>query len=542
MQVHASARRAAVDSSGAALLAWTANDQIFAASLSRDGELGAPQRIGDGGLDLQVALSDSGEALVAWLRDRGTDSSLRVAARGADGRFVTPQRLGPAGDVSLSIDRSGRGLLVFGQREGAGFRLVTATRVPRGTFGPVSRLTDGAFFESVAVNPDGAGVVVTKNAAGLQAFHRRPDGSFEPPVTLDVPGEPDVVGSALAAVDGQGEALVVWTRSPATGPARLLAGTVSPGTPPTMPMELARGRVEPFSLDMDGRGDAVLAYSEGEDNRVVYRPVGAAGFSAPRPLAPSGPTRALSASQSPSIVLNGTGRALIGFERFDGARFLETIQPFYAQGLGQPAVIAKRPAFVREGPASECRPRRSRTVVASSTARAFSLKEQGGTSLYGCLLARGVEVFLAGDPDQVPFPPPAIALAGPLVAYAEDACDPEDCSTVVRVTDLRDEERGLNRSIAADPLRRTDELVARLGSVRVKANGAVAWISCDRGFDYGELCKKGGRATRVWKLGAAAEKPKLVASGAGIDPRSLQLRGSRLNWRQSGRQRTAFLK
>jgi hypothetical protein len=151
--------------------------------------------------------------------------------------------------------------------------------------------------------------------------------------------------------------------------------------------------------------------------------------------------------------------------------------------------------------------------------------------------ARGALVAL--DEGEGLFPP--IALAGPLVGYASDSCDPDECDTFVFVTDLRDEIDGVNRIVSAGP-GRTSEVPALV----LKPNGAAAWVSCPAyNPTYGAIdsCKARSRTRKwVYALARRSFRPRLLDVSRHIDPASLALRGSRVTWRRNGKLQAARLR
>jgi hypothetical protein len=157
---------------------------------------------------------------------------------------------------------------------------------------------------------------------------------------------------------------------------------------------------------------------------------------------------------------------------------------------------------------------------------------------FGCLLARGAPVAL-DSVEGNPFPP--IALAGPLVGYASDSCDPDECDTFIFVTDLRDEIDGVRRIAAAGPGRTSE-----VPSLVLKPDGAVAWVSCSAySPTYGAIdsCTARRRTKkRVYALDRRRFRPRLLDVSRQISPESLTLQGSRLTWRRGGKIHTARLR
>jgi hypothetical protein len=107
------------------------------------------------------------------------------------------------------------------------------------------------------------------------------------------------------------------------------------------------------------------------------------------------------------------------------------------------------------------------------------------------------------------------------------------------VTDMRDISDGVSRGWTAGP--------AEVPAIRLRPNGAVAWVSCPGtdGLEDGAIvaCKKGTHARkRVYVLGSRAWRPRLAGTSRQIDPLSLALGGSRLTWRDGRTLRSTRLR
>jgi hypothetical protein len=77
------------------------------------------------------------------------------------------------------------------------------------------------------------------------------------------------------------------------------------------------------------------------------------------------------------------------------------------------------------------------------------------------------------------------------------------------------------------------EAFQSVGSVVVRANGAVAWIGLEHSIVGGST------AIEVHASGAGGDQ--VLDSGSRIDPTSLRLHGSRLSWSDGGATRHATL-
>lgn len=195
---------------------------------------------------------------------------------------------------------------------------------------------------------------------------------------------------------------------------------------------------------------------------------------------------------------------------------------------------------------AKCRPEGSTVVAKGRLGTAF--RKRGRGALFGCLYSQGKpRLYADSDSDGDWFPPPAVAVGGSYLGWAGySSRAAENPTTGVVVTDLR-KSAADGRLVSIQ----TDE--ASITSLRVKSTRAVAWIECPYPQSDAELgrvgsnCRAPGRsASRVHKLDADTDTTTrqydLVAEGKGIDPQSLQLRGSRLSWTEDGQTRTVRIR
>ncbi len=146
-----------------------------------------------------------------------------------------------------------------------------------------------------------------------------------------------------------------------------------------------------------------------------------------------------------------------------------------------------------------------------------------------CLYSRNKPVDLGldidGDPDVGLY-----RLAGPYVAYAESSCEGlGPCLSDVIVRDLRTGKASFRAAPPSDPFDQVSDLV-------LTENGAVAWIAQPKSLGG---TPPASLETTLWA--SDGQGSKVLASGDGIDPRSLELSGSTLTWLKDGVPMTATL-
>src|SRR3954454_15932783 len=219
------------------------------------------------------------------------------------------------------------------------------------------------------------------------------------------------------------------------------------------------------------------------------------------------------------------------------------------------SAVLVAPAGGASGP---CKPEGSKTLAETPTARVYQIaRERSGHSTlytYGCLKESGSQVLLASDAEQsAVFPPPAISLVGPYVAYAVDTDGDPDAPggrvTYVEVDDLRPQQPGQESAGLVVNAGARD--VARVGALKASKHGAVVWIACPApsdgplAADPRGVCAKPGAYDRVFRARLDSNGTAHVQQldpGRGIDPRSRRrAHGSRVTWRHGKRKLTAKL-
>jgi hypothetical protein len=204
---------------------------------------------------------------------------------------------------------------------------------------------------------------------------------------------------------------------------------------------------------------------------------------------------------------------------------------------GEPAA---RPA--RGDSAAKCRKPGRSIQLRGSQALVFTRRSLE----YACVYRTGRVISLDNRVSGTyAFPPPAIALAGTILAFAADV-ESTDLSieTIVSVTDIS-KPGGQGAKVAA-PAGQAG--IAKVGSVKVNLRGSVAWIACpapegSRAVgDPRPTCLRPGADDEVWKYEIGEQNSELLDSGVGIDPRSLRRHGGTISWQHGEETKTASLR
>jgi hypothetical protein len=200
----------------------------------------------------------------------------------------------------------------------------------------------------------------------------------------------------------------------------------------------------------------------------------------------------------------------------------------------------------------DCRPAGARTQAYDGELKLYTLRGKGHSddALYVCRRPKGWRrpiVYLGG---VLWFKPPAMSLAGLVVAVGVKATDPSGpSSSAIIVYDFA--KRSSNEPGVFGYRARVVDVGANsdIGSVVVNSSDDVAYIDCTPGGgadnDYvapGRQCLKPGRVNSyVVVVPAGKDHRKVVAKGRHIDPLSLRGEGDSVSWVKNGKRHTAPL-
>jgi hypothetical protein len=318
--------RLAVDPQGNATAIWEFSDgtnhRIQAAFRPLGGTFGPPQSLSAAGQDAarpQIAFDGQGTAIAIWERSDGTNDRLQAAFRPAGGSFGPAQTIS-AGDAAfkrLAVNTQGNALVVWDGFDGTNPRVQAAFRPTGGSFGPpqnISAALQGPVAPEVAIDQQGNALAIWTRSDGtnhrIQAAFRPVGGSFSPAQTISDPGQNAFSGKV--AFDAQGNALAIWTRSDGTHlriQAAFRPAGGSFGAPQTI--SPAGGSASQFTeISVDAQGNALVVWdrSDGTHLRIqaAFRPAGGS-FGAPQTISPNGQN----ASSRKLVMFDGLGNALV---------------------------------------------------------------------------------------------------------------------------------------------------------------------------------------------------------------------------------------
>jgi hypothetical protein len=180
-------------------------------------------------------------------------------------------------------------------------------------------------------------------------------------------------------------------------------------------------------------------------------------------------------------------------------------------------VSSAAPSTSASATVARCGPGGAHTLAASPQARIYSWRG----SVYGCTVGHRLRlgsVSRCVRPERVG----PVVVAGDLAAYAVTSCGIDTGSTQVIVTRLSTGRRLSTH--AASSIILGPESFASVGSIVVNRAGQVAWIASASSIATHR------RAVQV--LAADQRRTRVLDSSLAIAPGSLQLRGSKLSWKQ----------
>ena len=283
-------------STGDAVFVWRRFDgahwRIEARALSASGILSPVQTLSDGGQDAfspQVAVDLDGDAVFTWARFDGTSWRVQARARSASGVLEPVQTLSSGGEDAfdgacecggpeLGIGAGGTATVVWRRFDGTNWRIQARSRTSSGALSAVQTLSAGgadADEHEVAVDPNGNAVVIwtrsTATASGnrprAQARTRSSAGTLGAVKNLfsgdSFNSTADQFGPNVA-VDGAGNAVLAWTQIDDFVPSAMVAmRTLSSGGVLGSQEQISLSHETPGALDVgtDLGGDAVFLWT-----------------------------------------------------------------------------------------------------------------------------------------------------------------------------------------------------------------------------------------------------------------------------------------
>ncbi len=349
---------AAVGAGGRAVAAWVrrTGDDPAAGRIevaARDGARArwrAPRALsGDGARSPRAALGARGDAAVAWVSGRTIVVAVRGGTRGGWAMSRAAAASGAVQDLRLAIDRSGRPVVLWSEARGGGFlvRLASRASAKAGwSVRPAQVATPGPAPPALALSP-GAGAMAAWSEDDRARVSRTVGGAFEPPVEVS----PERSGAPGVALSPGGASLAAWAAG-LPGGTSVVIGSARGG--PRMGWgtrdDLGIGTSPVAALD--DRGDAVVAWNLGEAGtpqgiEAATRRGGGAWEAST--VVPRRTCRCV--LRVGEAAIDGTGTALVGWRRDDGAGAGGGGAAALAAGGGEWSRAGVEPDGLREAPA-----------------------------------------------------------------------------------------------------------------------------------------------------------------------------------------------
>jgi hypothetical protein len=265
--------------------------------------------------------------VAVWTLFDGTDSRIQIRRRTRSGTLSPVQTLSAAGQDAVmpqvALDGNGGTLTVWTRFDGHRNRIQLRRRSSTGTLGPVRTLSavgTESFTPQIAVDGDGNALVVWTGSGGgayrVRLRRLSAAGVLGPIREISAPGgsRPQV------AMDADGHALVVWHDS-ASSRIQLRRVSKSGGLSTVQTLSAAGVESHAPQLAIDANGNALVVwYGFGNGfggYRIQARRRAASGeLSAIQTLSRAGEDAVL-----PQVAINHHGSALVVWERYDGARW-----------------------------------------------------------------------------------------------------------------------------------------------------------------------------------------------------------------------------
>ena len=330
----ASSARVAVDAAGNATAVFAGAGVVKAATRPAGGTWGAPVDLTSAtvvSFAPRILVDAAGNATAVWLEQTSGTIAVRAATRLVGGAWSFPVTVVGSGvsGMDAAVSPTGTVAVIWRHNDGGTYRMRSATKPPGGSWTAPVFLSVAGHFEQdpgIAVNAAGAMAAVwtDETPSGdllVQASVRSAaGGAWSAPANISATGVSAF--DARVALDAGGRATVVWTRydgSTTTVQSRTKAAggawalfilpLSAPGQNATTPQ-----------IAVDGSGNATVVWSRSNgSNNIVQATtrVGTGAWSAPMDLSAVG-----GSAYSPQIAVDPQGDATVVWKRLNGAKYV----------------------------------------------------------------------------------------------------------------------------------------------------------------------------------------------------------------------------
>ena len=327
----------AVDANGNTSYVWAFDNGVDSRIQTRDrsagGALGPVATLSPPGQtcsEPRVAVRPAGRKVFTWRCGGLGSQQVKLRTRSATGVLGATQNISPASGSASSAQvvaaGNGNALAVWLHYDGTLARVQARPLSNGDVLGPIENISPGGTdndFPHVATTPGGKAVIVWQQYGSsfsesvIKVRNRLPSGALSPVVSLTAPGTQSV--EPKAALDGAGDALVIWTLHD-TPSARIQARHRSAAGVLGATQNISNAGIFAFDArvarNTDGAAVIVWTVEGGGRHRVQARSRADNG--------PLGPIQTLSNAlyqtsfPRAQIALDDDGNAVASFSRYDG--------------------------------------------------------------------------------------------------------------------------------------------------------------------------------------------------------------------------------
>ena len=282
-------------------------------------------------LGARILVDAAGNATAVWLEQISGNTAVRAATRPAGGVWSFAVTVAGSGADSLdaAVNPAGTVAVVWRHSDGGTYRVRSATKPPGGSWtSPVFLSVAGNYEQEpdIAVNAAGAMAAVwgdepLNGNLRIQASTRSAEGgAWSAPVNISAAGQSAFTPRVV--LDASGRATAIWTRSDGSNSivqsrTKAAGGGWSLFVVPLSAPGLSAAAPQ---IAVDGSGNATVVWSRSNGSHDIVQAttrVGTGAWSAPVNLSVAGQN-----ADSPAIAVDPQGDATVVWQRFNGTQFV----------------------------------------------------------------------------------------------------------------------------------------------------------------------------------------------------------------------------
>jgi hypothetical protein len=311
--------------------------------------------LGENGAHPQVAVDPQQDAAAVWERyppNLGANYLVRAALAPASAWLPALTLSEAGGDATapqVTVDAQGQASAVWTRFNGTNYIAQVASTGAGFAWQPSTNLSEAgheAHEPGVASDPQGDSVAIWRLGEGaeatVQAAFRPAGGTWQPAVNLSEPGVES--GSPRVAIDAEGEAVAVWTRSNGPGEIIQSAWKARAGTWHAA-VNLSEGAASSPQVTLNPSGRAIAVWVRAGTIQAAAGSAGGAWQAAINVSEPGQNARA------PRVAVDAAGDAVVVWERPSGATEVIQTATMSAGGAWQAATTLSSAGAGEQAPA-----------------------------------------------------------------------------------------------------------------------------------------------------------------------------------------------